>query len=204
MTEANDDSKVWQQLRRIGTWLRANYDENSTSNLLFNRPANEEDVVFLENQIGLKLPRQLSSLLRYCNGFRQGYYPMPMKETDPTKWRILSTIEIFELWQMLCSIDAQVEFSHDIKVMGHVQPVWWTSKWLPIADCGMGDVICVDMEPAAGGEIGQLIQYMHDFAQRRVVYSSILEWLHESAEDLESDLYVYEPGVGLMNNGLPR
>jgi len=41
------------------------------------------------------------------------------------------------------------------------------------------------MKPAPGGTIGQLILYEHDFAERKVLASALLDWIRECADDLE-------------------
>ncbi|WVB72209.1 SMI1/KNR4 family protein (plasmid) [Pseudomonas aeruginosa] len=43
-----------------------------------------------------------------------------------------------------------------------VAATWWSDLWIPFAANDEGDCICLDLEPAAEGAKGQVIQVWHD------------------------------------------
>ena len=65
-----------------------------------------------------------------------------------------------------------------------VEPVWWSSGWLPFVDRD-GDQLCVDLAPTAGGSRGQVITLWHETGLRQRVASDFEEWLRLWAADLE-------------------
>jgi cell wall assembly regulator SMI1 len=152
---------------------------------LLNPPASEQMLADLAAHLGLALPDQLKAMLLTSNGCPPGSYSLPMRATEPMRWRLLSTGEITAQWDLLCLIDIEAPFDGAIRTVGPVQAGWWCRSWIPIAECGIGDVICLDMNPAPGGTIGQLILYEHDFAERKVLASALLDWIRECADDLE-------------------
>ena len=195
---AADISSIW---RRIARWIAMHapaWADADGPSPLFQPPATGEEVEQLEAHLELELPDQLRTLLLTSNGCRQGDYPLPMRPTRPTKWRTTSVTEIAAEWDLLSSIADKHPFRSAVRAIGPVQTVWWSRRWIPIAECGMGDVVCADMKPARGGSAGQLILYEHDFEERKVLYPSLLDWLRECAGELERGEYVYIDGVGLL------
>ena len=164
---------------------------------LFRPPAPEEELARLEARMRLALPEQLRALLESHDGCRANRYPLNMRATRPTNWRTMPTAEVADQWEMLSAIAAGTPLPSTIQTVGPVQPVWWSAQWIPVFECGMGDVICVDAAPAVSGHAGQLILYEHDFEERKVLYPSILDWLREYAADLERGEYVYIDGLGV-------
>lgn len=197
-SEASDE--VLDAWRRIKQWVSSHVPAWSNGpDPLFQQPATSAAIAQLETHLRVEVPDQLKSLLLTNDGCRRGDYPLPMNATKPANWRIVSTIEIEEQWDLLSSIDAERESDHAMRTAGPVSPVWWSRNWIPIAECGMGDVICADMNPEQGGSRGQLIYYEHDFDERKVLYQSLLDWLRECASELERGEYVYVEGVGLQS-----
>ena len=195
----NDVSAAWKRIERwisnhIPAW--ANIAE---ADKLFQPPSGAQEIVQLEAHVGLELPDQLKALLMTSNGCRPGDYPLPMKATRPTNWRTMSVSETAAQWDLLTSIADQHPYPDAVRVVGPVQAVWWSKSWIPIAESGTGDVVCTDLGPTSGGKPGQLILYEHDFAERKVLYQSLLEWLRECTADLERDEYHYVNGVGLQS-----
>ena len=109
----------------------------------------------------------------------------------------MSAPEIARRWQLLQEIDAQVQFREAVQTTGPVNAAWWDPRWLPIADCGTGDVLCLDTAPARGGRRAQVIVYVHDAAEREVLYSSLEGWLDECASDLGAGKYICDPEMGI-------
>jgi cell wall assembly regulator SMI1 len=121
-----------------------------------------------------------------------------MRSTNPAIWRILPTREIASEWDRLCSVSIAVPFRYEVKTSGPVKATWWNPAWVPIAECGTGDVVCIDLDPSGGGAIGQIILYQHDYEERKVLHTCLLDWLRECADDLDHGKYVYADGIGIV------
>ena len=59
---------------------------------------------------------------------------------------------------------------------GKVKPVWWNKRWLPFADAG-GDMLCLDLDPAPGGTVGQVLRFYHDEGWRDSLAPSLEAFL---------------------------
>jgi cell wall assembly regulator SMI1 len=90
---------------------------------------------------------------------------------------------------------------------GPIKPVKWNKNWIPITDDGAGDHVCVDMDPARGGTIGQIIATNHEIGPLRVLAKGFRQFLTQFADDLDK----YEPlfgcivridGVWLFHHGM--
>ncbi len=69
---------------------------------------------------------------------------------------------------------------------GPVRAVYWHPRWIPVAYDGSGDHLCLDLAPAPGGTVGQVIVFHHDQGHRRVLAASFSAWLEQLADRLES------------------
>jgi cell wall assembly regulator SMI1 len=204
MASEHRDRDITAALRRIARWIAGHapgWSDGGGAPPLFNPPASAEALAELAAHLARPLPDDLRAMLLTSNGGRPGSYPLPMRATKPIKWRLLSAAEIAERWIFLHSVARDVRFEGVVRTVGPVRAVWWDAGWIPIADCGTGDAVCIDMDPAQGGVAGQLVLYAHDFAERKVLYRSALDWISESADDIEAGRYVYETGVGLVAAG---
>jgi cell wall assembly regulator SMI1 len=82
---------------------------------------------------------------------------------------------------------------------GPIQTDWWNPKWIPLSYNGSGDHHCLDLDPAPGGQVGQIITVWHDWEHREVIASNFQAWLEQFADDLESGKYsVSEEYGGLV------
>jgi len=75
---------------------------------------------------------------------------------------------------------------------GAIKREFWNARWIPITDNGTGDHICVDMDPANGGNKGQIIATNHETGPIAVLADSFREWLTTFATDLELGKYQYD------------
>ena len=49
----------------------------------------------------------------------------------------------------------------------------------------------LDFDPGEGGTFGQIIDHSHEIGPRSLLAASWSEWLHQLADDLEAEKYVY-------------
>lgn len=190
---------VVNEWHRIERWMRAHapaWLAEGAARPLLRPPASESELAELETYLGFPIPDELRSLLRIHDGCRHGDYPLPIKAPSPTQWRltpIAGIIENRELGENAGKIATVVK----LKTVGPVRAVWWSSAWVPIAEDGTGDLVCIDTDPPPGGVRNQLILYAHDYNERKVLYPSLLTWLAECAIDFEAGAYVYVGGLGI-------
>jgi cell wall assembly regulator SMI1 len=184
---------------RIETWLSLHapswVEQQGPRPPLFRQPAEEKEIEQLEAHCRVQLPDRDRRLWRLHDGCRKRSYPIALRPAGRTWWRILSISEVAHDWDLRGKIAAAHPFGGAARTIGPVRRVWWNVRWIPIAEDGTGDFVCLDMDPAEGGKPGQLVLYMHDSDERQVIHSSLSEWLCEFADDLERGDYVFVDDV---------
>jgi molybdopterin molybdotransferase len=85
-----------------------------------------------------------------------------------------------------------------ISTHGPVRPAWWDRLWVPIADDGNNNYCCLDLNPAAGGHVGQVVKVWNESNLRSVQSRSFRDWLTVFADLLEVGEFVYSEA----HNGL--
>jgi cell wall assembly regulator SMI1 len=73
---------------------------------------------------------------------------------------------------------------------------WWNVKWIPVTQNSSGDHLCIDLAPAEGGTVGQMIFVWHGAPERSLVGASFQAWVERFATGLEAGAYVYSKGYG--------
>ena len=61
--------------------------------------------------------------------------------------------------------------------------------WIPISDNSGGEHLCVDLDPAEGGTVGQLFSYWHEYGAWRIVAPSFTVFLERLLKHLERGRY---------------
>jgi cell wall assembly regulator SMI1 len=69
--------------------------------------------------------------------------------------------------------------------VGHVQPVYFTKDWIPISHDSGGNHIAIDMAPASGGTIGQVIVCGRDDTFHPVLAVDWAQFLTDVADEME-------------------
>ena len=83
-------------------------------------------------------------------------------------WRLLALAESVATWRRWNDLLAGGDFIDRVAIAGSgVQAAWWTPGWVPVAADGHGDFYCLDLEPTAGGVVGQVIVVWHDDPKRQ-------------------------------------
>jgi cell wall assembly regulator SMI1 len=73
---------------------------------------------------------------------------------------------------------------------------WWSPGWIPLTYDGSGNHDCLDLDPAPGGTAGQIIEFWHDDAERRILAPGFRDWLEQLAGGLEAGEYVLSDEYG--------
>ena len=73
-----------------------------------------------------------------------------------------------------------------------VQPVFLDGAWVPIAkEYSSPNQICLKFNPAAGGSIGQILEFHHEADGQRLLAPNFKTWLSGIVSDLESGRLVW-------------
>jgi cell wall assembly regulator SMI1 len=158
--------------------------------------ATEADLSAAEALVGSTLPVDLRYLLSKHNGSNEAQV-LP-------GWELFSAQRIVDEWNVWADL-REDQFVPDGLTCDPVGPIradeWWRLTWLPFCGDGGGNHLCVDLDPPAGGVVGQVISMWHDDATRAVVANSLTEFVELIARKVEvGELHwdddwggVYEP-----------
>ena len=170
-----------QNWDRIEQWL----EENAAETLDMLAPGAEEDeIVDAEEALGLSFPDDLrQSYLRH-NG--EGDDEVYLAQG----WILMSLDAVVDNYKMLQKLYEDGVFDpNDGLPEGPVKPVWWSPKWIPVAENGGGDYLMIDLDPAEGGKVGQVVEYWHNDDLRTVMAPSFAAFMAKMADDLEAGKY---------------
>ncbi len=189
---ADPDDRLRSACERIERWHRQHGGAG------FRPPAASAALSRLDESSSQPIPDALRTLLSLHDGNSPGTYPLPMRATEPSSWRMLGADEIVEEWTRLRGVADSLPTQPPVRAVGNVAAQWWSQGWIPFCECGTGDVVCIDTAPPARGTAGQLVLYAHDSAERRTLHPGIEAWFAEAASDLEAGRYRHADGVGLV------
>jgi len=168
--------------RRWENWLKENVPDVYES---LSPGASESEITLVEQVLGVRLPEDFRQFLRIHNGQNTqsiglfGNYWFLSTENVEAEWKI---------WKDL--LDAGEFQGLDPKPIGPIRPdQWWRSTWIPISNDGSGNHHCLDLDPAPGGNRGQVITMWHDQGERKLIAKSFREWVENIVENLENGTF---------------
>ena len=151
-----------------------------------NPPATDEQLDALETLTGQRLPDDFRQLYKLANGQNKG-------ETAffPHGYTFMSLERISKTWIMTKKIyDEHPEFRRSGPPQGAVKDRWWHPSWIPFAQMLSGDRYCIDLDPAPGGQVGQVIEFIHDDTWRAHLGRSLNDYLGGYEKGLRAGTYV--------------
>jgi cell wall assembly regulator SMI1 len=185
----------------IEAWLAANAPSLRKSL----RPAAADAAIEkLQSKLGLTLPADFVESLRVHDGQKSSADDglMPMADDDLGEMpscRLLPVTEIAREWAMMKELHDIGEFAgRKTEPARGVRSDWWSPGWVPLADNGGGDSFCLDLAPAKGGTVGQVIVFFHDMDERPLVAKSFRQWLSDLASAFEAGKYTMDEDEGLV------
>ncbi|GKU79176.1 SMI1/KNR4 family protein [Paenibacillus sp. L3-i20] len=160
---------LWQAIIEKGSKTTKNFEQSLNLQL----GATEEDFQLLEHTLGVTLPEEMKSFYRLHNG-----QIWTIGVSSFVRNLTLSPIsQIIDNWTFL-----QEEFDPDdmeLEVEKEIKPVLWNSKWIPIADNGGGDYLCLDTDPSEEGISGQVLYFWHDWGNRSIKGKSLFNFIEK-------------------------
>ncbi|GAB1779210.1 hypothetical protein PMEGAS67_46870 [Priestia megaterium] len=185
--------QLWNEFEQ---WLELNYLQDED---IFNAAATKIEIAQAENIMGLKFPESFKDILLMHNGQKSeglgviGNYDLLSLDEIVHSWRVMK--ELFD--------GGEFEDFEEVEPVGPVKgEFWWNPLWIPIVVNTTGDYICIDLDPAEGGKVGQIITFWHDWEEREVVSDSLEKWFQQIVTHLKNGTYklVKEDGELMFNN----
>jgi len=165
----------------IEEWHRAN-----APRLLENLQdgASDQQIDEFEAATGVSLPEDYKASLKLHNGDVYIY-----------DYQYLSLDGVLNKWLMMTHLSADGVFDGRNPVDaggGVIQNTWWQRGWVPFAVDGGGNMICIDVAPAANGIVGQLLYMELQSGPGISQYKSFREWLERYRDDLHRGFYTVD------------
>ena len=81
----------------------------------------------------------------------------------------------WSIWKQL--FDGGAFTGNQAKPSVGIQNTWWIPEWIPMTYDGAGNHDVLDLSPAEGGKLGQMMSFWHDDASRTLKAPDFLSWL---------------------------
>lgn len=170
---------------RVARWHSENVPDDEGSSIDRSLPAgaSAEDINRAEWAIGLRFPDDLrASYLLHDGSGGYGIFPWG--------YAFLSLRELVREWRQNRDLLAGHDRATDPS--GPIRPVHWNPNWIPVGSNQSGDYDCIDLDPAPGGTIGQVIRFNHEVGPTRVAATGIGPWVAEYADRLAAGADRYD------------
>ena len=183
--------EIWS---RIETFLQ----QNSPQIYIGLAPgATEAEIAETEARCGFPFPADVrQSYLRHNGQRPPGPQDLNMGaggEFIPCYFGLLSMPAVADEWQD--NIDTIEDIKDDMPggegADFGVKAVFLDPAWVPFAKDIGGNQICLDFDPAPGGNIGQIVEFDHEAEGQRCLAPSFRAWMEMIAGDLETGRLVW-------------
>lgn len=150
--------------------------------------ASEREIQAFEKTIGAKLPADVrASYLRHNGSARVKLLAV----VGEGEWVNLK--ESAKHWKFFQDIRPSLEAAGFLEPpLGPMKEVQISPGWIPISDNSGGDHLCIDLDPAKGGKVGQLFSYWHEYGAWRIVAPSFTVFLERLLKHLEQGKYAFD------------
>jgi cell wall assembly regulator SMI1 len=172
---------------RLHTWLRANAPVVLAS---LQRGASPEQIAAAEAALGVTLPDDFKAAYRIHDGQKEGRRDWPPGFLEGMWWwyRLQDVVADWRSW-----VDLLNKGTFDrvrCNPRGPIQAVWWHPRWIPFGSTPSGGNVCLDLAPAKGGRVGQVIVAWND-DDRCHAATSFTAWLSRFVDELEAGEYAW-------------
>lgn len=161
-----------------------------------NERASPEEFQKLEDIIGINLPEDFKRLYSLHNGQNNSNPPFYYTE------ELLSIDRMIEEWSLWKQLLDDKHFQQDDGTLftsdphPNIKNNWWNPKWIPITYDGNGNHLCLDLDPANDGMLGQIIRMWHDDSERSVEAFSLEDLFNQYLIELKSGNLFYSDDYG--------
>lgn len=144
-------------------------------------PARPAALSAAEKALNASLPDDLKHLLSRHGGC-DGQFVLP-------GWELFSPDRIASEWGVWEEL-RRTQFVPEGYACEPEGPIlgdeWWRLGWIPFCGDGGGNHLCLDVDPAPGGTVGQVISMWHDAAERQLIAASLTDFIELIATDAEA------------------
>jgi cell wall assembly regulator SMI1 len=157
--------------------------------------ASDAEIVEFEALLCVTLPADVRASYRIHNGQRTDAFPRVDGLIDTRT--LLSLAEIRHEWTVWEEIlDSGAFNGKGGAPKGPVRPDWWHPRWIPITNDDAGNHECLDLAPAPGGAVGQVISFRRDDQNRIVRAPSFAAWFDAYVTSCERGEFAYSEALG--------
>jgi cell wall assembly regulator SMI1 len=172
---------------------------------VFGPPASERELREVEDGLGRALPSDYRDFMLRLGGQRY----VPIDERSGHLAQLIQGLDLLPIglargeWRSMIE-DWDDEGPGDIEAVGPVRALYKHQLWFPITCIlGSSQYHCLDLDPAPGGAIGQVIWVADDDERRRVVSPSFAAFL-EMLTGALAEQAPSEDGVELTDEAFDR
>ncbi|HAZ48357.1 MAG TPA: hypothetical protein DDW76_26355 [Cyanobacteria bacterium UBA11369] len=178
LTEAT--KKIWEHFER---WCRENAPLVCED---LKQGAKAEEIKTLGDRIGLSLPEDFAAFLIVHNGAMWF-----------SSYEYLDTERIYQTWSRMNRLKEEGVFDR-LQVpdasKGIIKNTWWDSHWIPFAEDGDVNLLCIDLAPDANGSMGQVIYWEKHEGPLPSGCQSFFAWFRDMEKGLGRYYVVEENG----------
>jgi cell wall assembly regulator SMI1 len=166
------------------------------------KPVTSTQLARLTRLVPTQLPRDFVQSLRVHDGLNNSYLGL-VRLFDYNA--LLPVRAIITEYRMMCRHQARYggtggQAGHDSGVRNDAR---WRPGWVPIMDAD-GDKLVLDLDPAPGGTVGQVVSWSATGSTRlRVLAPTFGEWLADLAEALSKRRFGLDEFGGIWLGGVP-
>lgn len=181
-------NQMRQRWKRIKAWLQVNAPQLLEH---LNPGATKADFIAVETAIGKRLPLAFKNFYKIHNGQSEG--SDGLIDTD----ELLSTTRMVQEWTTWKELLDEGTFKDfEAQPDPGIKNTWFNQYWLPITYDGAGNHYCMDLDPAEGGKVSQIITMDHEDGRRKLLAPTFKAFIKEYVMKLESGEYVYSANYG--------
>ena len=184
----------WNCIRR---WINANAPDYPAD---FDKGARAAEIRAFEKTIGRKLPRDFASSLKK-HTTANGVFPAPDRIWTDMAYSMMPLDRMHDRWRMMNELYDSGEFTDrhgDTKTTRGVVQQWWAPYWIPFADNGAGDYLCIDLCPTHPGHLGQVLWVSHETSIRPCLATSMESFLEQLAAGYSAGHYSVDERYGMV------
>ncbi|MFB6457633.1 SMI1/KNR4 family protein [Chitinophaga sp. Hz27] len=164
---------------------------------ILNPGASYDDIAELETITGIAMPDAFKVFYAIHDG--QQVSRAGLVNGD----KLLSITEITDEWITWKEMQDNGAFIHNDETLKSepdtgIKDDWWNSRWIPFTYDGLGNHLCLDFDPAPGGQYGQVIAFWHEDNHREIIAPSFEEWIQNYIQAMENGAYVYQKKWGIV------
>ncbi len=136
--------------------------------------ASQAAIAATEGKLGVTLPTEVRAFYLAHDGG-------PDNETVCGNRELLSLRGIVNQWEVWKEIfdDQDLEDDESSEPDPGVQKKWWIPEWIPVTYDLAGNHDVIDLAPAKGGKVGQIVSLWHDDGERTALGKDFLSWLQQ-------------------------